>query len=79
MNIKTIAITSFGRFLSSVSVWQQIRNVVEMMDDKALSGTQKKQKAMEILLSELKNFSNFLVGLLIELAVAEAKAKLGKL
>lgn len=77
--MQAFLITQLARFLTSVSFWQQAKDMVTMYEDKSLTGYQKKQRVMIEIKKDAVKFGDFLISLVIELAVAYFKAKSGAL
>lgn len=76
--IKTTLIASFAKFILGSGTFERIKAVVARMDDKDISGTEKRILAVEEVKMLGIGIANFLVGLGIELAVAYFRVLAGE-
>jgi hypothetical protein len=79
MNIKAFAIQQFARYLTSVSFFQQVKDMVLLFEDSNMPGPQKKEKVLATLRADGVKLGSFLLSLMIELGVAWLKSQSGQL
>jgi hypothetical protein len=78
VNIKAIAIEQFASFLLSGLTFKRIRKIVEAIDNKNLTGEQKRLAAIDGAKNIGIDLAGWLLNLGIELAVAWLKSKAEK-
>lgn len=74
MNVKSVAITSFAKFMIGGVVFEKIKDIVQVYMTANLTGEQKREQAFKDILDILSGISNWVIGLGIELAVAYFKS-----
>lgn len=77
--MKAFLFQQLARYLTSVSFFQQCKNIVISLMDKDLSNEEKKATAVAMAKRNLVSFSNFAISLTIELALGYLKAKAGSI
>lgn len=70
MSLKATVISSFAKFILGSGTFERVKGVVLRMDDKDLSGTEKRVLALEEIKLLGLGIATFFVNLAIELAVA---------
>lgn len=73
MNVKSVAINSFAKFMIGGLVFNKIKDIVLIYNTSDLTGPQKREQAFKDVLDILSGVSNWVIGLGIELAVAYFK------
>jgi hypothetical protein len=73
VKIKAFAIERFAAFLLSGRIFAAVRAIVTHVDDPALTGSEKRSKAIELIQQLGYGLAGWLINLAIELAVAWAK------
>jgi len=73
MNVKSVAISSFAKFMIGGKVFDEIKSIVKVYMDADLSGEEKRKQATKDVFDILGAVAGWVVGLGIELAVAYFK------
>lgn len=73
MNVKSVAINSFAKFMIGGKIFDEIKSIVKVYSNSNLSGEEKRKQAIKDVFDIVGEISLWIVSLGIELAVAYFK------
>lgn len=78
MKVASVVISSFASFLMGSKTFDRVKGVVERLESKELTGTEKRLVALAEFKTIGLEMANWLANLALELAVAWFRSKSGK-
>ena len=74
MNIKSLLIDRFSSWVLGGEAWGQIQAAVHIVDDVELTGSEKRERVLEMLVKIGIGIAGYLINLGLELAVAKLRS-----